>query len=186
MPDTRFDHLAEYPVRSVFLTLGQVALVLIAVAVAAGLVFVPTGTARLVGGAAAIVVLVGAAYLVRSLRRQAVVVDGQRLGWRRGLTAEIRGWTDLADVEGLTVAKASTSISLERTDVILWTRVGGMRGIDAVLLRPQLGADARRQLDASAGSDEQLHPFLVPFTAMRPGDREVLAALLRTRGLLPG
>jgi hypothetical protein len=177
--------VTEYPVRSWILTLGQVALAVIAMAVAAGLATVPTGAARAVGIAAAVVVIAGAAYLIRSMRRQAILLDGDRLGWRRGLTSSITGWTDLDDVEAATVAKVSTSIKKKRPDVILWSRVGGLRGVNAVLLRSQLGKDVRTMLDQRAGSTEPLHPFIVPLSAVSAADRTALLALLDSRGLLP-
>jgi len=177
--------MAEFAIRSVFLTLGQVSLALLALAVAAGLATIPTGSTRVAGVVGATIVVLGASYLIRSLRRQAIIVDGDRLGWRRGLSAEVRGWTDLRDVEAATVAKASSSISRKRTDVILWTRVGGMRGVDAILLRPQLSEEFRTRLDVRSGRSEPLHPFLVPFTAMRADGRAALTALLGTYGLMP-
>jgi hypothetical protein len=185
MDPTATPGLVVHPVRSTFLTLGQVAIGVIALAVAAALVAAPTGAARVGGIVAAIALVAAAAYVIRSLRRQAVVTDVARIGWRRGLTGRVGSWTAFVDVEGVTTAKASTSISRKRADVILWTRTGGMRGVDAILLRPQLGADARRQLQERSGSDAPLHPFLVPFTAMKTDDREAVTARLRAHGLLP-
>ncbi len=120
-----------------------------------------------------------------ALRRQAIILDGDRLGWRRGLTSSVTGWTDLDDVEAATVAKVSTSIKRKRPDVILWTRVGWFRGVNAVLLRPQLGSDVRQALDQRAGSTDRLNPFIVPLSAVRDDDRTALLALLDSRGLLP-
>lgn len=177
--------MTEYRVRSWVLTLGQVALAVIALMVAAGLASVPTGSARAIGVAAAVGVLVVAAYLIRSLRRQAILVDGDRLGWRRGLTSSVTGWTDLADVEVATVAIVSTSIKRKRPDVILWSRVGGLRGVNAVLLRSQLAKDVRAMLDQRAGSTEPLRPFIVPLSALGDDDRAALVRLLDARGLLP-
>jgi len=172
-------------VRSWVLTLGQVALAFIALLVAAGLASVPTGAARIPGAVAAVLVIVLAAFLIRGLRRQAVILDGDRLGWRRGLTAKVTGWTDLDDVEAATVAKVSSSIKRKRPDVILWTRVGGLRGVNAVLLRPQLSGEVRQTLDQRAGSTDRLNPFIVPLSAVREDDRAALLALLDSRGLLP-
>jgi hypothetical protein len=177
--------VTEYRVRSWALTLGQVALAAIALLVAAGLATIPTGSARALGVIGALAVVVLAAFLIRSLRRQAILLDGDRLGWRRGLTSKVTGWTDLDDVEAATVAKVSTSIKRKRPDVILWTRVGGLRGVNAILLRPQLTNDVRRSLDQRAGSTDPLHPFIVPLSAVRPDDRTALLALLDSRGLLP-
>jgi len=177
--------VTEYHVRSWVLTLGQVALAVISLLVAAGLATVPTGSARAFGVIAAIAVLALAVFLIRSLRRQAILVDGDRVGWRGGLTSSVTGWTDLDDVEAATVAKVSTSINKKRPDVILWTRVGGLRGVNAVLLRPQLTKDVREMLDLRAGSSETLHPFIVPLSAVREADRAALLSLLDSRGLLP-
>lgn len=158
---------------------------MIALLVAVGLATVRTGSARALGVIAAIVVLALAMFRVRSLRRQAILVDSDRLGWRRGLTSSVTGWTDLNDVEAATVAKVSASIKRKRPDLILWTRVGGLRGVNAVLLRPQLAKDVREMLDSRAGGTETLHPFIVPLSAVREADRTALLCLLDSRGLLP-
>jgi hypothetical protein len=178
--------VTEYPVRSKFLVGGQVALGAIVAFVAIGLVAVPSGGAAVAGVIAAVVVVLGGGYLIRAMRRQAIIVDGERLGWRRGLSSKISGWTDLAAVEAATVAKLSTSITRKRPDVILWTRTGGLQGANAVLLRPQLPADLRRQLDARAASSEPLNPFIVPFSALPEQGRTAISDLLAARGLLPG
>ena len=176
-----------FPVGGFFLRLGQVSLGFIAVLVALGLATVPSGSARLAGILAALLVVAAAAYLIRSMHRQAIIVDGDRLGWRRGLTSKIVGWTDLADVEGATRAKLSTTITKDRkVDTILWTRRGGLQGFNAVLLRRQLPEDVRRQLDAAAGSTEPLNPFIVPFSALSDDGRTVIGDLLTDRGLLTG
>jgi hypothetical protein len=176
-----------FPVGGLFLRLGQVSLGFIAVLVALGLATIPSGTTRVFGIVAAVVVVAGAVYLIRSMHRQAIVIEGDRLGWRRGLTSKIVGWTDLADVEGATRARVSTTVTKDRkVDTILWTRRGGLQGFNAVLLRRQLPADLRRQLDAAAGSTEPLHPFIVPFSALSDDGRVAIGDLLATRGLLTG
>ena len=176
-----------FPVGGFFLRLGQAALGFIAVLVALGSATIPSGPAKVAGIVTAVLILAGAAYLIRSMHRQAIVVDGNRLGWRRGLTSKIVGWTDLADVEGATKAKVSTTVTKDRkVDTILWTRRGGLQGFNAVLLRRQLPADLRRQLDTSAGSTEPLHPFIVPFSALSDEGRTVIGDLLAARGLLTG
>ena len=121
--------------RSPFLMAGQVALGAIAAIVAVGLLTIPSGSAVPFGIAGAIVVAAFGAILIRGLRRQAILVDGDRFGWRRGLTNKVIGWTDLDDVEVATTAQLSTSITRKHPDVILWTRVGGLRGGNAILLR---------------------------------------------------
>ena len=75
-----------HPVRSPFLTLGQVALAVIVLLVALVLVAAPSGDARASGIIAAVIVVVVGLFTLRGLRRQAIIVDGDRLGWRRGLT----------------------------------------------------------------------------------------------------
>ena len=120
--------------RSPFLFGAQLALGAITVIVAAGLATVPAGSARVFGIVAAIVVAAVGVILIRGLRRQAILVDGDRFGWRRGLTNKVIGWTDLDDVEVATTAQLSTSITRKHPDVILWTRVGGLRGGNAILL----------------------------------------------------
>jgi hypothetical protein len=184
----RYDRAVRvFPVGGFFLRLGQAALGFIAVLVALGSATIPSGPAKVAGIVTAVLILAGAAYLIRSMHRQAIVVDGNRLGWRRGLTSKIVGWTDLADVEGATKAKVSTTVTKDRkVDTILWTRRGGLQGFNAVLLRRQLPADLRRQLDDAAGSTEPLHPFIVPFSALSDEGRTVIGDLLATRGLLTG
>lgn len=183
----RYDRAVRvFPVGGFFLRLGQASLGFLAVLVALGLATIPSGSARVFGIVAAVVVVAGAAYLIRSMHRQAIMVDGDRLGWRRGLTSKIVGWTDLADVEGATRARLSTTVTKDRkVDTILWTRRGGLQGFNAILLRRQLPADLRRQLDDAAGSSEPLHPFIVPFSALSDEGRTVIGDLLAARGLLP-
>jgi hypothetical protein len=178
--------VAEYPVRSPFLMAGQVALGAIAAIVAVGLLTSPSGSAVPFGIAGAIVVAAFGAILIRGLRRQAILVDGDRFGWRRGLTNKVIGWTDLDDVEVATTAQLSTSITRKHPDVILWTRVGGLRGGNAILLRRQLPGEVRERLDARSASAEPLHPFIVPFSALGDDGREAIATSLEARGLLPG
>ena len=172
--------------RSPFLFAAQIALGVIAMAVAAGLATVPAGSARAFGIVAAIVVAALGIFLIRGLRRQAILVDGDRFGWRRGLSNKVIGWTDLDDVEVATTAQLSTSITRKHPDVILWTRVGGLRGGNAILLRRQLPDEVRQRLDARSTSAEPLHPFIVPFSALGDDGREAIATSLQARGLLPG
>lgn len=172
-------------VRSWFVTLGQVALAVIVVLVALVLVAGTSGSARVPGTGAAVVAVAAGVFLIRGLRRQAVVVDGDRLGWRRGLTDRITGWTRLSDVVAVTGSKVSSSISLRERDVVLWTPEGGLGGVGGWLARSQLSAEQRRTLDAAAGPGGRVRPFIVPYSALREPDREALAALLEQHGLRP-
>lgn len=172
--------------RSPFLLAAQVAIGAITLFVAAGLATVPAGSARVFGILGAIVVVALGVFLIRALRRQAILVDGDRFGWRRGLSSKVIGWTDLDDVEVATTAQLSTSITRQHPDVILWTRVGGLRGGNAILLRRQLPEEVRRRLDERATSTEPLHPFIVPFSALGDDGREAISTALEARGLLPG
>lgn len=174
------------PLRGTFLALGQVALGVVAVCVALVLIGGPSGSARVVGIIAAVVVLGGAAWLIRGLRRQAIIVDGSRLGWRGGPTGRIAGWTDLADVEVASVAHVSSTINRAHVDVILWTPVGGLTGIRAVLLQRQFPASLRSAPGPHGPSGAELHPFIVPFTAFGDADRATMRQMLDERGLLPG
>jgi hypothetical protein len=168
--------VVELRLQSRLLVVGQVALGLIGVAFAAAFVAVPTGGARVVGTLAAVALVSAVALLIRALRRQAVVVDGDRLGYRHGPFGNVSGWTDLADVEMATVAKLSTSVPRARADVILWTPVGGLRGLSGVLLRWEAPSGIR------AGG--RLHPFLLPLSALRDADRATLDALLARHGIV--
>ena len=165
----------ELPIRSVILTLGQISLGLIAGAFALVLATAPSGSARIVAVIAAILLVAGAAWLIRSLRRQAIIVDGQRLGYRRGPMGKVSGWTDLADVEAATLAKLSTSVRSGHRDVILWTRVGGLDGLSAALLRAQAPPNMT--------SGQQLHPFLLPLSALGDRDRSRIDSMLADHGL---
>jgi hypothetical protein len=168
--------LVELPIHSLFLTLGQIALGLNAVAIALVLATVPSGSARIVGVIAAIVVIAVAVWLIRALRRQAIIVDGQRLGYRRGPMGRVSGWTDLADVEAATLAKMSTSVRSGHRDVILWTRVGGVGGLSAALLRAQAPKSVKHL-------DDVLHPFLLPLSALGEVDRSLIESILAAHGL---
>jgi len=174
-----------HPVRSPFLTLGQVALVFIVLLVALVLVAAPSGDARASGIIAAGLVVGAGAFTLRGLRRQAIIVDGDRLGWRRGFTNRISGWTRLSDVAAVTTSKLSSSIAWTRRDVVLWTPEGGLDGVGGWLARSQLSADQRRALDETAGPLGGMRPFIVPYSALREDDRVALAALLDEHGLHP-
>ncbi len=170
------------PISSALLTLGQIALGLNAIAIALVLATVPNGSARIAGAVAAIAVVAIAAWLIRSLRRQAIIVTGQRLGYRRGPSGKVTGWTDLADVEVVTSAKLSTSARRGHRDVILWTRIGGLDGLGAALLRAQSGpVRARDGVD-----DAELRPFLLPMSAVGEFGRDTLVAMLEQHRLVPG
>lgn len=171
--------MVELRVRSKFLVLGQIALGMIAVFAALVLFAGPSGSARAPGIAAGVLVLVVAVWLLRGLRRQAVVLDGDRVGWRGGPTGRVVGWTALDDVHAVSVARMSSTLTRTHPDVILWAKAGGLRGVRALLLRPQMP----RQL-AADGHRPPLHPFIVPFSALSDGDRATMHTLLAERGLI--
>lgn len=177
--------MTEFAVRSAFLTLGQVAIAVIAAVAALLLIGGPSGAARLPAILVAIVVVLGAALLIRGVRRQAIILDGARLGWRGGLTGSVVGWTDLADVEVASVAHLSSSITRRHPDVILWTRIGGLTGLRSALLRRQFPAALRTGRGTQGPSGTTLAPFIVPFSALRDDDRATMHALLDRYGLLP-
>lgn len=164
--------------RSKFLVLGQIALASIAVLVALVLFAGPSGSARAPGIAGGVGVLVVAAWLLRGLRRQAVVLDGDRVGWRGGPTGRVVGWTALDDVHAVSVARMSSTLTRANPDVILWARAGGLRGVRALLLRPQMPGAL-----AADGHRPPLHPFIVPFSALGDADRAAMHTLLASRGL---
>jgi len=177
--------MIEMPVRSKFLTVGQMAIGGIALLAALVLVAGPSGAARLPGIVAAIVVMVGAVWLIRGVRRQAIIVDGTRFGWRGGLTGKVVGWTDLDDVELASTARVSSSITRKHPDVILWTRSGGLIGLRALLLDLQFPPQMRTGKGTSGPSGVELQPFIVPFSAFSDDHRDTVRAMLDQRGLLP-
>ena len=177
--------MIELPVRSVFLTLGQVALGVIGVVAALVLIGGPSGSARLPGIIAALAVLAGTVWLIRGVRRQAIIVDGTRLGWRGGLTGKIVGWTDLDDVELASTARVSSSITRTHPDLILWTSAGGLTGLRAMLLDRQFPPQRRTGTGTRGPSGVELRPFIVPFSAFGEDDRATVRAMLDRRGLLP-
>ena len=121
------------------------------------------------------------------MHRQAIIVDGDRLGWRRGLTSKIVGWTDLDDVEAATGRRCRRPITKDRkVDVILWTSVAaGCRASTPSCCAGSCRPTCGEQLDDRAGSSEPLHPFIVPFSALSDDGRTVIGDLLAARGLLP-
>jgi hypothetical protein len=177
--------MVELPVRSVFLTLGQLALGVIAALAALVLIAGPRGAARLFGVVAAVAIVIGAAWLIRGLRRQAIILDGTRLGWRGGLTGKVVGWTDLDDVELASTARVSSSITRTHPDVILWTRSGGLHGLRSLLLDRQFPPQMRNGTGTRGPSGVELQPFIVPFSAFTDDHRATISALLDQRGLLP-
>jgi hypothetical protein len=177
--------MIEMPVRSKFLTLGQVAIGVIAILAALVLIGGPSGSARLVGIVAAIVAIVGAAWVIRGVRRQAIIVDGSRFGWRGGLTGKVVGWTDLDDVELASTARLSSSITRKHPDVILWARSGGLNGLRSLLLDRQFPPQMRTGKGTRGPSGVELQPFLVPFSAFGDDHRATVRAMLDQRGLLP-
>jgi hypothetical protein len=168
--------VVELRVRSLQVAVGQVALVLIGAIGAGGLITVPTRGARVVGVIAALVLVAGVAWLMRALRRQAIVVDGDRLGYRNSPMGNVSGWTDLANVESATVAKLATSVRRTRPDMILWTPVGGLQGVSALMLRSQA--------PSSRTAGVRLNPFLLPFSSLCDIDRATLDALLSRHGIV--
>ncbi len=177
--------MIEMPVRSKFLTLGQVAIGVIAILAALVLIGGPSGSARLVGIVAAIVAIVGAAWVIRGVRRQAIIVDGSRFGWRGGLTGKVVGWTDLDDVELASTARLSSSITRKHPDVILWTRSGGLNGLRSLLLDrqfPRRCGPARAHVVPAAWS---CSPSSCPSSAFGDDHRATVRAMLDQRGLLP-
>lgn len=177
--------MTEMPVRSVFLTLGQVAVGAIAFMVALVAIGGTSGSARLTGIVVATAVVVGAAWIIRGLRRQAIILDGSRLGWRGGLTGKVVGWTDLDDVELASTARVSSSITRQHPDVILWTRAGGLVGVRSVLLDRQFPPQMRTGSGTRGPSGIELQPFIVPFSAFADEHRAAISAMLDRRGLLP-
>lgn len=177
--------MIELPVRSTFLTLGQVALGVIAVVAGLVLIAGPRGSARLIGVVAAVSIAIGAVWLIRGLRRQAIILDGSRLGWRGGLTDKVVGWTDLDDVELASTARMSSSITRKHPDVILWTTSGGLTGVRSLLLDRQFPPQMRTGRGTRGASGVELQPFIVPFSAFAEEDRARVRAMLDERGLLP-
>lgn len=168
-----------HQVRGGHLVMGQVAIVVLALLGALVLGFGPSEPSEVLGGRfAAVGLLAGAVFLVRSLRRQAVVVDGRRLGWRSGLRMRASGWTDLADVRLVTNALSTISPRSGRRDLILWAREGGQRGLGAALMRRQMPKELRRQKSTRA-----LRPFHLPMSSLDDDGVRDLTALLRTAGL---
>lgn len=177
--------MIELPIRSVFLTIGQLAIALFALLVALVLIFGPSGSARLPAIIGAIAVVVGTVWIIRGLRRQAIILDGDRLGWRGGLTGAVVGWTRLADVEASSTALMSSSITRQHPDVILWASSGGLTGLRAILLNRQRPPQLRTGAAAEGSSRAELRPFIVPFSAFRNDDRATMRTLLDKHGLLP-
>lgn len=177
--------MVELPIRSVVLTMGQVALALLAALVALVLIGGPSGTARLPAILGAVAVVVGTIWIIRGLRRQAIILDGERLGWRGGLTGTVVGWTRLADVEVSSTALMSSSITRRHPDVILWAHSGGLTGLRAILLNRQFPPQSRIEAAATGSSRGALRPFIVPFSAFSDDDRATMRALLDRHGLLP-
>ena len=177
--------MIDMPVRSAYLTIGQVALGVIAGLTALVLIGGTNGSARLPATVASIAVIVGAVWLIRGLRRQAIVLDGTRFGWRGGLTGKVVGWTDLDDVELASVARLSSSVTRRHPDVILWTRSGGLTGIRSLLLDRQFPPQMRTGRGTHGPSGVELQPFIVPFSAFADEHRATVRAMLDERGLLP-
>lgn len=132
-----------HPIRNWFLVFGQVAFVLIVLLTVLVLAAGPSGSARPVGWAAAVLVAVAGLWVLRGLLRQALVVDGDRLGFRPGLTDHVAGWIDLASVEVASAAHLSSSFLSRRRDLILWSRTGGFRGVYGFVLKAQAPAQVR-------------------------------------------
>ena len=178
--------MIEMPVRSKFLTVGQMAIGGIAVLAALVLVAGPSGAARLPGIVAAIVVMVGAVWLIRGVRRQAIIVDGTRFGWRGGLTGKVVGWTDLDDVELASTARVSSSITRKHpgrdpVDEIGWPhRAAGACCWTSSSPR-RCGPGRGRPVPAAWNCN----PFIVPFSAFSDDHRDTVRAMLGQRGLLP-
>ena len=142
---------------------------------------------RSLGVVAAVVVVLGGAYLIRSMRRQAIIVDGDRLG----LAAR-------ADVEDQSAGPTSTTSRRRRSPRCRRrspasgpTSSCGPAPAGCRASTPSCSARSCRPTCAGnsmhrAGSTEPLNPFIVPFSALPEHGRTAIRELLAARGLLPG
>jgi len=136
------------------------------------LIFGPSGSAQPWGVLGGIAVAVGGALLVRMMVRQALVLDGRRLGRRWGFLPRIGWWIDLDDVHLITETTASMQARIGRRDTVLWTHTefyplftGHFRKME-LRVRPEL----LLSVEARVG---KLYPYQVQFCSMRKRDAAV-------------
>jgi hypothetical protein len=167
-----------YPLRSRYWLLAEASTLVLSGAVALILIVGPSGSGRLAGVVAGLAVAVAGGWFVWSLRRRALILDGDRLGRRSGLRAQCGHWIDLDDVRLISDAPMASSVTRQRRDALLWTSSRVDSRWSASLTRRLMVAQQRDRLIAVEARGDTLYPFVVPCSTLREVDVNELRATL--------
>lgn len=176
--------MPDHPYRS---TRGIVALAVLAVLVVAIAVGVALGASsivasRVIAGAVALLVAVGAALAIRALLRQAIVVEPGRIGRRSGWRPASVAWCELADVRHVTVAEYRTLFGGPQRNLILWTVRGGASGPLAAIATAGIPSQERAVVSAARATHPDLRPFVAPLVGMPAAEVEQVLSAVGQRG----
>lgn len=119
------------------------------------------GAARLGMIALAATMVAASVWVIVALPRRAVVLDGSRIGWRNGFTG-VGSWTERDDIV-YTTRNIIGPRHKPVTNLVLWTRAGGMHGINTLVARLGMMPADRTRLKSLTRS-VKLRPFVVPLT----------------------
>ena len=174
--------MTVYPLRSRYWLLATGGAIVVFGIVALILIAGPSGSARVVGVPAGLAVGAFGAWFVWSLRQMALVLDGDRLGRRTGLRARVGCWIELRDVELVTDAPMSSSVSRRRRDAVLWTPSTADPRLSIVVGRWLMLRQQRDLRAAVEAHSPKLYPFVVQYSTLGDADavelHDALSAML--------
>jgi hypothetical protein len=134
-----------------------------------------SGTGRVVAAIAAILATVYAVAGTRAFRREAIVIDGTRIGRRSGWTGRVRAWTDLGDVVGIDLFRRQ--YYPRGLVVVLWSPRVGKVHHDGWGLMPRSVA-----VKLKPYRQRGILPLIVPILYLTPDGRSNVLAFLERGG----
>lgn len=159
-----------YPLRSRYWLLATGGATVLFGIVALVLIAGPSGSARIVGVPAGLTVGAFGAWFGWSLRQMALVLDLDRLGRRTGLLGRIGNWIDLCEVELVTDAPMSSSVSRRRRDAVLWTPSLDDPRLSILFARWVMLRQQRDLLATVEARRSKLYPFVVQYSTLSDVD----------------
>jgi hypothetical protein len=134
-----------------------------------------SGTGRVVASIAAISAAVYAVAATRSFRREAIVIDGSRIGRRSGWTGRVRAWTELGDVVDIDVSRRS--YYPRGLVIVLWsTRPGKVHYDSWGLVHPSVRGKIK------PNRQRGILPLVVPILYLNPDGRSNVLEFLARGG----
>lgn len=153
---------------------------LLFVVLVAGLALVADGVARPVLAVMAIVLAVGAVYVIRALGCRRIVLDGRRIGWCNGLRSDVHVWTDLDRVQ-FTTRNSIGPAKSPSINLVLWSSSGGMGPVTGLLSQMGLGVADRAALQEAEQRSGKLRPFVIPLTDLGPENAAIIERVIGGR-----